>query len=631
MTKKYADSALFVYTRDTEHIIDNLENNSFGVKIESVEYDELMKKPGARLENVHHVVVSAPLRVLKTVIQLGIKYKYSIGIIPKQDQKNLIDFYELPADLSEAIELALRKDGQPLDIVLCNGKVLLFKAVVGQIPVIDKPEERHWLRILQTVFKKLFKLRLFTYEFSTYSNQDINTAACGCMLLKQHRNVFYKRILNDFSSADGMISLIIFAPISIVEYFKLIAQSFKSSAVSNDLPDSVGYIKSPRINIQPETALDVVIDDEDLTVTPLQCESLSGAFNVNIGRKIVAETGGMRIDNERINIDNLPNKNELLKAKRHRRVPFFSYASSERFRDLMSALRDDALINIKYIVLMVLSTFLATIGLYLDSPSVIIGAMLLAPLMAPIVSLSMGMLRGDSDMFQKSIIKIVAGTLIALFSSALISLLFPDKPVTNEMLNRLNPTLLDLMVAVVSGFAAAYSKSFREIIQNLAGVAIAVALVPPLSVAGIGLGRLDPHFFFQAFLLFSSNLVGIVVAGTCVFRVLGYSAALRKKRSFTVVIFLLLLISIPLYFSYHQIIEERALEKSWQHERFLVNMKYLVVQKADIRRQGDRQIVTVNVLAREHLTRSDLNAFKNKIKKNFNKKLILRVNTTYIP
>jgi uncharacterized hydrophobic protein (TIGR00271 family) len=274
---------------------------------------------------------------------------------------------------------------------------------------------------------------------------------------------------------------------------------------------------------------------------------------------------------------------------------------------------------------------LAATGLYLDSASVIIGAMLLAPLMAPIVSLSMGILRAEIGMINKSIAKIVIGILIALFSSALITLLFPDKPITNEMLGRLNPTLLDLAVAMISGIAAAYSKSFKEIIQSLAGVAIAVALVPPLTVAGIGIGRLDFHFFYQAFLLFSTNLVGILIAATFTFRALGFSAAVKSKGSLAVAFIFLILISIPLYFSYSRIVEDRVLEKSWRYERFLVNEKYLIIRKAAINHRGDKEVIIMDISAREPLTREDLTAFKKKIQTNFNKKLILRVNMTYIP
>lgn len=124
------------------------------------------------------------------------------------------------------------------------------------------------------------------------------------------------------------------------------------------------------------------------------------------------------------------------------------------------------------------------------------------------------------------------------------------------MEGRLSPTLLDLAVAIISGIAGAYSKSHKEIMQSLAGVAVAVALVPPLSVAGIGIGRGDIEFFLQAFLLFSTNLIGITLAAAITFRVLGYSPLVYAKRGMSIVILLSVIISVPLYISYYQIVEK---------------------------------------------------------------------------
>ncbi len=149
-------------------------------------------------------------------------------------------------------------------------------------------------------------------------------------------------------------------------------------------------------------------------------------------------------------------------------------------------------------VLMVLSTILATVGLYMNSSSVIIGAMLLAPLMAPIISLAMGILRMDKGLFGRSLIKIFMGITLALATAAFATMPLNYQPLTNEMLARLNPTVLDLAVAIIAGVAGAYTKSYKEILQSLAGVAIAVALVPPLATAGIGLGRFAMVFFSQA-------------------------------------------------------------------------------------------------------------------------------------
>jgi uncharacterized hydrophobic protein (TIGR00271 family) len=629
---EYVASALFVYTDNTKHLIEPLQNNSSGTRITSVAFETLMQTPQKQLEGVDHVVVAGALAVIKEILRLAMKHHFSIGIIPTEKQKHLIKFYDLPKNSSAAVELALRQDCQTIDLILCNGKIMMFKAAIGRIPFLDTSIKDSWIRLVTTALKKFVSFRLYAFEFRTAGKQKIETVASGCVILQHSRGSFASRLIShDHSFTDGMVSFVISAPISIIEYVKLLRQALKSSKRYKKLPSSIGYIKSPQIDIESETRLDVIIDDEYATHTPLHCEAIAKAVHVNVGKNLRLESISASDSKEKIDIKNLPREKDLLKAKKQKRIPFFSYASDERFHDLFPALREDARLNNIYLVLMVLSTMLATVGLYLNSASVIIGAMLLAPLMAPIVSLSMGILRGNIELFKDSIGKIVLGILIALLSSALITLLFPHKPVTEEMLARLNPTLLDLAVAIISGIAAAYSKSFKEIIQSLAGVAIAVALVPPLAVAGIGIGRWDFQFFYQAYLLFSTNLVGIIIAATFTFRILGYSAAVRSRRSLVVVFIFLALISIPLYLTYSRIVDDRVFEQSWQHERFLVNEKYLIIVKASIIWRGDKRIILMDILAREPLTREDLNAFKKKIQANFNKKLIIRLNTFHIP
>jgi uncharacterized hydrophobic protein (TIGR00271 family) len=629
---EYVTSALFVHTEDTTHLIKSLQNNSLGSRITPVAFDALMQAPQQHLEGVDHVVVAGPLDAIKEVLGLAMKYRFSIGIIPAKYQKHLIKFYDLPKNPPAAVELALRRDGQTIDLISCNNKIMLFKAAIGRIPFLDTPAGASWIGVLLNTLRKLARIRLYTFKFATAGKKEIDTAASGCLILQHSRGSFASRLIaHDHSFMDGMASLVISAPISIIEYLKLLRQALRSSKNFKLLPNSIGYIKSPQIDIAPETRLDVIIDDQHTTQTPLHCETISKAVRINLGKSLQEEGNSAAGVIERIDIKNLPREKELLKARNQKRIPFFSYASEERFHDLFPALREDARLNSIYMVLMVLSTGLAAVGLYLNSASVIIGAMLLAPLMAPIVSLSMGILRGDVKLFKNSIGKIIVGVIIALLSSALITSLFPHKPITDEMLARLNPSLLDLAVAVLSGIAAAYSKSFKEIIQSLAGVAIAVALVPPLAVAGIGIGRMDFYFFYQAFLLFSTNLVGIIISATFTFRILGYSAAVRRKASLVIVFIFLVLISIPLYLSYSRIVEDRIVEQSWRQERFLVNEKYLITIKASIIWRGDKRIVLMDILAREPLTRKDLNAFKKKIQANFDKKLIIRLNTFHIP
>jgi uncharacterized membrane protein len=219
---------------------------------------------------------------------------------------------------------------------------------------------------------------------------------------------------------------------------------------------------------------------------------------------------------------------------------------------------------------------------------------------------------------------------LALSTSALIALISPYQPFTAEMKARINPTVLDLTVAIAAGIAGAYTKSFKEILQSLAGVAIAVALVPPLAVAGVGLGRLNFYIFSEAYLLFSTNIIGIVVAAIITFRLLGYSSAVHNKRGLGIVFLILVAISIPLFVSYQGIVERSALESHWKKERFLVNGKYLIVHETTMHQFQSSTILTVKIHAREQLNRSDLNEFRRKVKKNFGDEIVIRAQVSYI-
>ena len=426
-----------------------------------------------------------------------------------------------------------------------------------------------------------------------------------------------------------MVSVVISAPMSIVEYLKFVLQFLRNKFRRSKLPSTLGYVKSASIDIETGEPVAVLIDGVAATHTPLHCEVRPAAVRMNIGESLREALPGDAPTPERIDIEHLPTGKELSKA-RDQRIPFFTYASEDRFRDLFTALREDAHTSSLYITLMILSTLLATLGLFLSSASVVIGAMLLAPLMAPIGSLAMGLVRLDSKLSLRSIRKIVVGVVIALVVAALLSLMVVHKPVTAEMEARLNPSLLDLGVAILAGVAAAYTKAFKEILQSLAGVAIAVALVPPLAVAGIGLGRADILFFGQAFLLFFTNLIGITIAAALTFRFLGYSPAVQNKRGLAIVVLLLAIVAVPLHISYRTIVEKQLLERGWKQERFLVGQKYLIVQKADLRKQLDHDVLYVTVLAREPLNRSDLAVLKEKIQTHFNKRLIVRATITYI-
>lgn len=190
--------------------------------------------------------------------------------------------------------------------------------------------------------------------------------------------------------------------------------------------------------------------------------------------------------------------------------------------EVYKAIREGAQPKVDFYLMMALSAAIATFGLLQNSAAVIIGAMLVAPLMAAIFGLSLGIVRGDVRMLQRSASATLRGMLLAIAVSAAMTLLMPNQPLASEIMIRANPSLLDLGVALASGAAGGYALCRKEVSASLPGVAIAAALVPPLAVVGIGLSRLQGNVAGGATLLFLTNLIAVSAGGGLVFLWLGF-------------------------------------------------------------------------------------------------------------
>jgi uncharacterized hydrophobic protein (TIGR00271 family) len=166
-----------------------------------------------------------------------------------------------------------------------------------------------------------------------------------------------------------------------------------------------------------------------------------------------------------------------------------------------------------FLALMVLSTMIAAIGLIQNSAAVVIGAMLVAPLMTPMLGLGLSLVQGNLMLARISVRAIGYGLAVALLVGFLVGWLTPgfEEP-TREMLGRGGPSILDLFVAFASGLAAAYASSRPGLLAALPGVAIAAALVPPIATSGLALSLGNLDLAFNALLLFIINMVTIVLA-----------------------------------------------------------------------------------------------------------------------
>ncbi len=197
--------------------------------------------------------------------------------------------------------------------------------------------------------------------------------------------------------------------------------------------------------------------------------------------------------------------------------------------EVMDDMRAAAVPTVDYYVLLVLAAAIASLGLLQNSAAVIIGGMLIAPLMSPILAMAMSMVIGDIRTLGVGAEAVIKGATLAVRVGVVMVVISPIDDPTTEILARTQPNILDLMIAIFSGLAAGYSVTRKEVSGALPGVAIAAALVPPLCVVGYGIGVADFEIALGALLLFITNLIAIVLAAAVIFLALGFQPA-RTER-----------------------------------------------------------------------------------------------------
>lgn len=230
--------------------------------------------------------------------------------------------------------------------------------------------------------------------------------------------------------------------------------------------------------------------------------------------------------------------------------PLPTLTVSER-SEVIKGARRSAQAGVDFYALIILAAVIALLGLMQNSAAVIIGAMLVAPLMSPILSMALSLVLGDINLLSQSGDSTIKGVFMAVAVAVGIAVLLPSQPITGEILSRTQPNLLDLLVALASGAAAAYAIARKQVAAALPGVAIAAALVPPLSVVGYGLGCGLYSLAGGALLLFLTNLSAIVLSAAIVFLLLGFRPlraeyGQRIQRWILLTIGILFIIAIPL-------------------------------------------------------------------------------------
>ena len=217
--------------------------------------------------------------------------------------------------------------------------------------------------------------------------------------------------------------------------------------------------------------------------------------------------------------------------------------------------REDCALSERYLFMTAMSAGIAVLGLLLSSPAVVIGAMLLSPLMGPIMGLGFALAIGDWDWLKQSGRSLAVGSILAVLLCAALVFPSPIQTITSEIAARTRPNLFDLFVALFSALAGAYAM-IRGREGTIVGVAIATALMPPLAVVGFGLATFNWTVFSGALLLFVTNLLTIALTAFAMAKLYGFRSTLTKGQTkaqnfFVAAVFVAL--AVPLAFTLQQI------------------------------------------------------------------------------
>ena len=245
------------------------------------------------------------------------------------------------------------------------------------------------------------------------------------------------------------------------------------------------------------------------------------------------------------------------------------------------------------------SILIASAGLSINSTAVIIGAMLISPLMGPIIGVGLSLGTGDAKLLKFSTLNLVVMVVASLIFSTLFYIISPLEPVTpTELEARTSPTIYDVLIALFGGFAGILENSRKEKGTVLSGVAIATALMPPLCTAGYGLSHLSWHYFSGAMFLFIINSVFIILATYIIVRYLhfepvGELGKLNSRKGKRITSYILALILIPSLVAAFQMVRENNFERRVNHfvtNHTLIEGSYIYDHKI-----GPKRTVTISV------------------------------------
>ena len=240
--------------------------------------------------------------------------------------------------------------------------------------------------------------------------------------------------------------------------------------------------------------------------------------------------------------------------------------------------------------ILICSIFVASVGLNADSSAVVIGAMLISPLMGPILGVGLSIAINDIDTLKKSLINLLTMLVLSLLTAFLFFYLFPLNQDTSELLGRVRPDIRDVLIAFFGGLALIIARTKKGTIATVIfGVSIATALMPPLCTAGYGLSQGNWDYFIGAMYLFAINTIFIALATFIVlkvlrFPVLNYANSRRRKNVARIAGILAFAVMLPAGWTFYNVLKESQYEFDYKNylEKEINNNTSLWLQREDL-------------------------------------------------
>ena len=223
-------------------------------------------------------------------------------------------------------------------------------------------------------------------------------------------------------------------------------------------------------------------------------------------------------------------------------------------REFREKLYDDLHVRLRDTLILMCSIFIASIGLNMNSTAVVIGAMLISPLMTPIIGLGFGLAIFDTRLIKQSLGVLFTQVLVSLLVSTLYFWMSPLSYASSELIARTSPTIWDVLIAIAGGIAGVIGSRKKEANNIVPGVAIATALMPPICTAGYGLANGNVRFLFGALYLFLINCVFIMLINIVGTRIMMKKSALSSFKELNIkmkigLISLIVLLVLPASYS----------------------------------------------------------------------------------